>query len=123
MILLPKRNGEYRGIGLVEVIWKIITTIINSRLRTAISLHDALHGFRKVSGLGTATVETKLAQQLSVICHEPLFQVFLNVKKAYDPLDRTRCMEILWGYGFWKNLWGILERFWEGQTVVARSGG
>ena len=43
IILLPKGKGEYRGIGLVEVIWKMITTIIHNRLWTAIYLHDALH--------------------------------------------------------------------------------
>eukprot|EP00978_Attheya_sp_CCMP212_P020773 scaffold59934_cov26-Attheya_sp.AAC.2 len=29
MILLPKGDGDYRGIGFVEVIWKLIAAIIN----------------------------------------------------------------------------------------------
>ena len=45
MILLLKGRGGYRGVGLVEVIWKMITTIINTRLGVAISLHDAMYGF------------------------------------------------------------------------------
>ena len=36
MILLLKGNGECRVIELVEVIRKMITTIINNRLRTTI---------------------------------------------------------------------------------------
>ena len=46
MILLPKEKDKYRVIVFVEVIWKMITTIINNRLRTTISLQDALNGFR-----------------------------------------------------------------------------
>ena len=97
MIILQKGKGGYRSIGLVEATWKIITTIINSRLRAAISLHDSLHGFRHVRGAVTATVEAKLAQQMAGILHEPLFQVFLDLKSAYDYFYRTWCMEILWG--------------------------
>ena len=32
MVLIPKGKGEYRGIGLVETIWKVFTSIFNSRL-------------------------------------------------------------------------------------------
>ena len=32
MLLIPKGSGEYRGIGLVETIWKVCTSIVNSRL-------------------------------------------------------------------------------------------
>ena len=60
-------------------------------------IHDALYGFRAGQGKGNATLEAKLAQQLEGIAHEPLFQVFLDVKKAYDYMDRRRCMEILRG--------------------------
>ena len=61
----------------------MINTIINNRLRTAISLHGALHGFIQGKGMGTAMTEAKLAQQLPGIFHEPFLQVLLDVKKAY----------------------------------------
>ena len=32
MVLIPKGSKEYRGIGLVETIWKVCTSIINSGL-------------------------------------------------------------------------------------------
>ena len=32
MVLIPKGKGEYRGIWLVETIWKVCTSIVNSRL-------------------------------------------------------------------------------------------
>ena len=42
MVLVPKGSGEYRVIGLVETIWKVCASIINSRLRSSIVLHDVL---------------------------------------------------------------------------------
>ena len=46
----------------------MINTIINNRLRTAISLHDAEHGFMCGRGTGTDMLEAKLAQQLAGVC-------------------------------------------------------
>ena len=36
------------------------------------------------------TLEAKLAQHLDGLAHDLLFQVFLNVHKAYDSLERER---------------------------------
>ena len=38
-------------------------------------------------------------QQLAVIREEVLFVIFLDLTKVYDALDRSRCLEILEGYG------------------------
>ena len=40
MVLIPKGGGDYRGIGLVETIWKFCTSIVNIRIRSSIVLHD-----------------------------------------------------------------------------------
>ena len=52
------------------------------------TLHDKLNGFRAGRAARTATLEAKLAQQLALIAHKLLFQVFRDVWKAYDSLDR-----------------------------------
>ena len=52
MVLVPKGKKEYRGIGLVEVTWKVVAAILHRRLTTAITYHDALHGFREGCGTG-----------------------------------------------------------------------
>ena len=107
----------------MEVIWNIITTIINNRLRTAIWLHDYLYDFSQGWGMGVTTLAGKLVQQLSGICHKPLLRIFLDVKKAYNSLDQARLMETLQVYGLGKNPQRPLERFWEGHTVATRAGG
>ncbi len=43
VVLIPKGGGDYRGIGLLEPIWKVIKRVINCRL-DSIQLHDSLHG-------------------------------------------------------------------------------
>jgi hypothetical protein len=93
VVLLPKGGGDYRGIGLLEPFWKVIEIIMDGRLEV-INFHDCLHGFLKGRGTGTATVEAKLAQQLAYIEQEPLYQTFIDLKKAYDAMDRERCLEI-----------------------------
>ena len=56
VVLIPKGKGEFWGIGLVEVTWKIMAVILHHRLMTGLQLHDALHGFREVRGTSTATL-------------------------------------------------------------------
>ena len=72
-------------------------------------MYDALHGFRKGRGTGTETMELKMSQQPLGLVYEPLFQVFLDVQKAYDKLYRGRCMDILRGYGIGPNLHMLLH--------------
>ena len=65
MVITPKGGRDYTGIGLVEVIWKVCAAIMNNRIRTTTTLHYSLHGCRHGKGEGTATMEEKLAQQLT----------------------------------------------------------
>ena len=99
VVLIPKGKKEYRGIGLVEVTWKVVAVILHRRLTTAITFHDALHGFWKGRGTGTATLEAKLLQKLAGMRKEVLYVIFLDLTKAYDALDRSRSLEILKGCG------------------------
>ena len=57
VVLIPKGKKEYIGIGLVEFTWKVVAAILHLRLTTAITYHNALHGFREGRGTGTATLE------------------------------------------------------------------
>ena len=60
-------------------------------------LYITLHGFREGRGAGTATLEVKLVQNLSGLAHDPLFRVFLDIRTAYESLNRDQCLEILRG--------------------------
>ena len=49
--------------------------------------------------------------------------IFLDLTKAYDALDRSRCLEILEGYGVGPNARRLLTNYWRRLTMVARVGG
>ena len=72
VVLIPKGKGDYRGISLVEVMWKVVAVILNHRFTSSITFHDVLHGLRAVRGTGTATLEAKLLQQLAAMREEVL---------------------------------------------------
>ena len=123
VVLIPKGKGSYRGIGLVEVMWKIVAVILNYRLTSSITFHDVLHGFRAGRGTGTATLKAKLLQQLAVMREEVLYVIFLDLTKAYAALDRSRCLGILEGYGVGPGARRLLRNYWRCLTMAARSGG
>ena len=123
VVLLPKGDGGHRGIGLLEPLWKAISTLISRRLMKAISFHDFLHGFVEKRGTGTATLEAKLAHQLAARDQEPLYEVFLDLRKAYDALDRERTLMALKGYGVGDRILRLLSVYWEGARHVCRTGG
>ena len=112
VVLIPKGKGDYRGIGLMEVMWKVVVMILNRRLTSSITFHDVLHGFRAGRGTGTATLEAKLLQQLAAMREEVLYTIFLDRTKAYDALDRSRCLGILEGYGVGQGARRLLHNYW-----------
>ena len=118
IVLIPKgTSGDYRGIGLLDPLWKVIECVVDERLE-AVEFHDCLHGFVKKRGCGTAGTEAKLLQQLAYIRQSPLFGIFIDLRKAYDAMDRERCVEILRGYGAGPHILRLVTKFWENASLV-----
>jgi hypothetical protein len=122
ILLLPKGGGNFRGIGLLSPCWKVVEKIMVPRMG-AINFHPCLHGGMPKREMGTAMTEAKLAQQLAWVEQEPLFQVFVDLCKAYDHLNRTKCLEIMIGYGVGPKLLPPQEKFWDQAEMVCRAGG
>ena len=122
VVLIPKgKSGDFRGIGLVEVLWKTMSSLLNRRLTAAITFHDVLHGFRAGCGMGTASLEAKLLQQLTAMTEVVLFEVLLDLQKAYYALDRDMCLGIIAVYGIGPKTIRLLQTYWGPLTMVARS--
>lgn len=95
---------------------------MTNMLSPAITLKDALHGFRQGREMGKATLEENMDKKLEGLCHENIFQVFLDVRKSCELLDRGRCIEILRGYGIGTNLNRFLKILWYEHAVVPKAG-
>ena len=72
----------------MEVQWKATAMIINRRLTTAIMYHNRLYGFRTGHGTMTAILKAKLIHQLTDMREVVLHTILLDLRKAYDALDR-----------------------------------
>ena len=117
VVLLPKGGGNFRGIGLLDPFWKVVEKVMVCRLGS-IEFHPCLHGGLPKRGTGTVTIEAKLAQQLAWMEQEPLYQVFVDLRKAYDHLDRERCLAIMTGYGVGPKLLRLQTTFWNQVQMV-----
>ena len=49
--------------------------------------------------------------------------IFLDLHKAYDALDRSRCLKTLEGYGVGPRACRLLQTYWRKFAMVARAGG
>ena len=107
----------------MEVMWKVVAAILNRQLAASITFHDFLHGFREGHGTVTATLEAKVLRQLAALREEVVYVIFLDLHKAYEALDRYRCLEILEGYSLGPPDRWLLQTYWWQLTMRARGGG
>ena len=102
---------------------KLISQIIKLRMTEKIEFVDAIHGFRRKRGTYTAIGEAKLRIQQTMRSTHPLFQVYIDLKKAYDNLDRKVAMKILEKYGVGVNVRRYIWKIWEKQQFFLRQSG
>ena len=62
-------------------------------------------------------------QKLAYLEQQPLFGIFIDLKKAYDTMDRERYLDILKAYGLGPKLLHLLRHFWNDAEMVYRAGG
>ncbi len=89
----------------------------------SIKFHDSLHGGLSKRGTGTAMIEAKLHQSLAWRDQYPLYQIYIDLKKAYDALDREQTLDILAAYGVGPKMLALQKHFWDTAKLVCRAGG
>ncbi len=90
---------------------------------SSFKFHDSLHGGLAKRGTGTATIEVKLHQSLAWRDQCLLYQIYLDLKKAYNTLDRERTLNILAAYGVGPKILALQKYFWDTAKLVCRAGG
>ena len=123
LVLIPNGNMDTWGIGLLEVVWKVVEAVIDTRIKSVVQFHDVLHWFCAGRGAGTAIMELKVAQDLASVYQNPLFLLLLVLRRAYDNLDWGRLLKSLEGHGSVPKLQGLLVKFWSIQEVFTCQNG
>ena len=82
LVLIPKGNIDTRGIGLLDRLWKVVEDVIDTRLWASIQFHNVLHGLHTERFTEKATMYLKISQYLISVNQDPLFLVFLYLRKA-----------------------------------------
>jgi len=93
------------------------------QISTGITFHLDMHDFLPKQGCSTACMEVKLQMQLMHQIGKPLYQIFIDVSKAYDGLDCERTLIVLRDYGVSDNTLQILNNFWDAHTIIPRQRG
>ncbi len=122
VVLILKGGGDYRGIRLLEPIWKCIERVIDHRL-DSIKLHDSLHGCCNKRGMGTTITKAKLAQQLLYLELKPFYGVFLDLWKAFNAMDWERCIMLLEGCGAGPRMIWLIRGHWRDAIMVCQAAG
>ena len=50
LVNIPKVNTDIWGIGLLEVVWKVVGEVIYTWIKLVVQFHDFLHGFAQGGG-------------------------------------------------------------------------
>ena len=102
------------------MVWKTVAVILDRCFTASTTYHNFLHRLRSDSGTGTVTLEVKLIQKVTAIREEFLHTIFLYILKAYDALDRSRCLDIREVYVMGSRDLCLLCRYWKRLQMMAR---
>ena len=73
--------------------------------------------------MGSATFKAKLLQQVAALREVLIHAIFLDLHKAYNALDRSRCLDILKVCGVGPRAPRLFRRNWERLIMVVQAGG
>jgi hypothetical protein len=70
-----------------------------------------------------ATIKAKFAQSLAWRNQCPLYQIYVDLKKAYNELDREQTLKILAACGVGPRMLCLQKHFWDTEKFVCHTGG
>ena len=100
---------NFRGIALLSVPGKVFCRVIQNRLKEKANraLRENQCGFRKGRGCTDHLFSLRILMEKAREFHSPLYMCFVDLKKAYDSVNR-------------KALWSVLQKRYHFPTKVVR---
>ena len=117
--------GNSRGISLLSIVGKVITSIMLHRLHMNLTediIPDSQYGFRKDRSTTDAIF---IARQIQEKCREErkdLYMAFIDLSKAFDTVNREIMWLILEKFGVPQKFLTILRQFHDGMEARVRVG-
>jgi hypothetical protein len=122
--LLPKKGdlsdpNSWRGIALLDLLSKIISSIITTRLNNHLSHfnRDDQNGFTPGRGCADALAALKMSLQTLREHQQDTYVLFLDLVKAFDSVNREMMMLILEKMGIPSNLIGVINKMYTDVTI------
>ena len=129
IIPIPKKGDlkvcdNWRGISLLDVVGKIFARIIQDRLQTIAEdfLPESQCGFRKGRGCIDMIFTARQLVEKSIEHTEPLYSLFIDLKKAYDSIPRSALWSVLEKVGIPPKMLNIITSLHNGMVAVVRIG-
>ena len=122
---MPKKGDltrctNYRGISLSQIASKIYTRFILNRIRPVIDklLRPNQNGFRP--GKSTSSHLLALRRIIEELCNHKKEAVitFIDFKKAFDSIDRSKILKILAAYGIFSKIVNAIRVMYENTSYL-----
>ena len=111
-VLLSNGIGKYRGIGMIEVMWKDISLIVERHLANSINFRNILHGLWAKIGTGTDNFDSNVLQKIPGLFQKVLYEIFIDLHKSCGAIDREEKLMIMEGYRVVPQVPVLLARYW-----------
>ena len=109
----PTDCGNYRGITLLPVIDKLYMTVLEKRITAHIMLHDHQYGFVRRKGTIEALFNMVATMEAHAGAKDPMLAFFLDVKKAFDTVNRDMLLVKLHEMGITGDVWRSVKASYE----------
>ena len=130
LVAIPKKGDlslcdNWRGISLLDVVGKVFAQIMKQRLQSVADteLAESQCGFRKGRGCIDMIFCARQVIEKSIEHVEPLYVVFVDLRKAYDSVPREAMWKVLGKYGIPRKMISLIQSFHENMSAELKVNG